>query len=498
MLRNPNPEILPSFNEDEILPSFNEDEFLPPVSQWTILGGIFLVSTVVLAFTVSAFTPLPVTVKAPAIVRPNGEVKIVQSHLEASVVSIKVKENQTVTQGSTLVILDAFRFNTRQGQLRSNLQQNRQQLQEITEQLRNLTLQLTAETDKINRVIAVANADYSRLNKEYQEKRLTIHAQINEARANIQIAQEDLAKSQSDIKASEAAVRASKSALRITQQKLERYQNVSQSGSLPLNQLEEAQLAVEQQHESVIERTALLQSQKQTMMRQLKAVESAEARLQGVLATINPSNGLVTMGKEKIAQEKAIGKGNIARLNQERSSLLQRQSELQKQIENDNQELLQVKRDISKMIIVAPISGIILKLNLRNANQTVRLGEEIAQIAPSNTPLVIKAKVSTQDIGKVKLQQKVQMRVTAFPYPDFGILTGKVISISPDAITPQNTGNTPVLPYYEVTIKPDQLSLKDDPKNALQSGMEMQTDIIAKDETVLKFILRKARILTNL
>jgi multidrug efflux pump subunit AcrA (membrane-fusion protein) len=54
------------------------------------------------------------------------------------------------------------------------------------------------------------------------------------------------------------------------------------------------------------------------------------------------------------------------------------------------------------------------------------------------------------------------------------------------------------LPYYEVTIQPEQLYLKDDPKNALQAGMEMQADIIYKDETVLKFILRKARLLTDL
>jgi multidrug resistance efflux pump len=350
----------------------------------------------------------------------------------------------------------------------------------------------------MNRAIASENADYLRLNKEYKEKGLTVSAQINEAQANLQIAQEELEKSQSDAKASEAALRASQSGLRIAQQKFERYQNVSQSGALPQNQLEEAQFAVEQQRESVAERTALLESQKQTIIRQSKAVSSAKARLQGVLAMVNPSDGLVTMAKEKIAQEKAIKQVNVARLNQEKSSLSQRQSELQKSIENDNQELLQVKKDISKMVITAPISGIILKLNLRNANQIMRLGDKIAQIAPSNTPLVIKAKVSTQDIGKVKLQQNAQMRVTAYPYPDYGILKGKIIAISPDAIIPQSNNNNPVTPYYEVTIKPTQLYLKNNSKNALQSGMEMQTDIIAKDDTVLKFILRKLRILTDL
>ena len=68
LLKNPNPDLLP-IHQDE--------EFLPPVSRWTIFGGIFLIITVVTAFTVSAFTLLPVTVKATAMVRPSGEVKLV-------------------------------------------------------------------------------------------------------------------------------------------------------------------------------------------------------------------------------------------------------------------------------------------------------------------------------------------------------------------------------------------------------------------------------------
>ena len=488
MLKNPNP---------ELLPISQEDEFLPPISGWTTFGGIFLVSTVFITFAVSAFTPLPVTVKAPGIVRPTGEIKLVQATIEGTVTKINVQENQTVTQGAALVTLDGSRFNTRQAQIEGNLQQNAQQLKQISEQLNNLNLQINAETERMKRSINSAKADYLRLEKEYKERGLNVQAQINEARANLQITQEELHKAESDLKASEAALRASESALKIAQEKRDRYQGIADSGAISKNQLEEAQLAVEQQQEGVAERKALLQSQKQTVQRQIQAIESAKARLEAVLANINPSDGLVKMAQEKIEQEKAVGLASIARLNQEKNSLDQRKSELNKQIENDNQELLQVQREIDKTVINAPISGVILKLNLRNINQTVRLGEEIAQIAPNNTALVIKAKVATEDISKVKMGQKTQMRVSAYPYPDYGILDGKVIGISPDAIAPQNTGNNAMASYYEITIKPDKLYLKDDAKNALQPGMEMQTDIIAKNETILQFILRKARILTD-
>jgi multidrug efflux pump subunit AcrA (membrane-fusion protein) len=489
VLRNPNP---------ELLPIAHDDEFLPPVSGWTIFGGFFLVGTVVAAFTVSAFTPLPVTVKAPGVVRPTGEVKLVQAPTEGTVTEINIRENQTVTEGETLVVLDTSRVSTRQSQLEISIDQVEQQLEQVSGQLANLNLQLNAETERMNRAIAVAEADHLRMQTEHGERRLTVEAQVDEARANLLMAEEEWQKIQSDIQAYEASLRASESALKIAQEKLNRYQPLAESGALSRNQLEEAQLAVEQQQEAVAERTALLAGQKQTALRQTKAIESAEARLQAALAAANPSDGMVTMAAEKIAQEKATGAGTLARLNQERSSLFQRQSELEKQLESDRQELLQVEHELRQTVVSAPISGTILKLNLRNSNQIVRVGEEIAQITPNDTPLVIKARVATQDIGKVKVDQKAQMRVSAYPYPDYGILSGTVETISPDAIILQNSGSNPIPPYYEVTIEPKQFYLKDDPKNALLSGMEIQADIIAQDETVLKFILRKARLLTDL
>ena len=45
--------------------------------------------------------------------------------------------------------------------------------------------------------------------------------------------------------------------------------------------------------------------------------------------------------------------------------------------------------------------------------------------------------------------------------------------------------------FYEVTIKPDSLSLgKDNHQCTLQLGMEGRADIITREETVLKFLLR--------
>jgi multidrug efflux pump subunit AcrA (membrane-fusion protein) len=215
------------------------------------------------------------------------------------------------------------------------------------------------------------------------------------------------------------------------------------------------------------------------------------------------------MAQERIAQEKARGESTLATLNKQRDELIQRQVEIQNQLNRDARELQQIESDLKKSVVKAPAAGIILKLNLRNPSQVVRPGESIAEIAPSNALLVVKARVAAQDISKVQLckkekvldctQGKVQLRVSAYPYPDYGTLKAAVRAISPDAITPQTNGADAAAPYYEVTIQPERPYLvKSDRQYPMQAGMDVTADIISREETVLTFILRKARLLTDL
>jgi multidrug efflux pump subunit AcrA (membrane-fusion protein) len=225
---------------------------------------------------------------------------------------------------------------------------------------------------------------------------------------------------------------------------------------------------------------------------------------------LNPSLAEVNIAWESIAQEKASGEATLAALNKEREALIQQRIQISKQLEQDNQELQQVKFDLHKTTVTATADGIISLLNLRNSGQTVRSGEEIAQIVPSDAPLEVKAAVPPKNIGQLAEGQKVQMRVSACPYPDYGTLKGTVSKISKDTVKlqknniPTKTFNTltqkahATSSFYEVTIEPETLFLGYGKKQcAVQLGMEGRADIISRQETVLQFLLRKARLLAN-
>ena len=443
MLSDPNP---------DLLHPIQSDEFLPPISLWTTLGGLVLIAAVGAAITLATFIKYNVTVKAAATVRPAGELRLVQAATEGTVQGIKVKENQVVKQGETLAYIDNSQLQTKKSQLQGNIQNGQRQLAQIAAQMSSINSQRNSESSLMNRTIASAQADLSRNQRDYKDKTITTQADVQEAEAGLELARAEM----------------------------KQYQQLANTGAV-------AQLQIKEKEE---------------------AFKAAQAKLNRTKAALNPSEATVTIANERIAQERAKGESTLATLNKELDNLQNTRIQTQNQLSRDAKELQQIGIEISKTFILAPYSGTILKLELRNTGQVVRTGDKIAVIAPSSVALVVKAHVVAQDIGKIQLcqqekvsdckQGKVQLRVSAYPYPDYGTLKGAVKAIAPDAVTPQSSGSA-TAPYYEITIEPERPYLvRSDRQYPLQSGMEVTADIISREETVLTFILRKARLLTDL
>lgn len=427
------------------------DEFLPPVSIWTTIGGLFLVGGVGAAVGLATFVKYNVTVKAAATVRPTGEIRIVQAAIAGSIKSILVKENSSVKQGMAIATIDDSQLQTKKNQLAGNIQNSQLQLAQIDAQIVSLNNERDFELSLMNHNIASAQANLQSNKREYQERQVITQTQVQEALAVL-----ELAKTQ-----------------------MEQYQHLASTGAV-------AQLQIKEKEQ---------------------AFKAAQAKLERSQASLNPSAQGIAIAKERIAQERTKGEIILASLNKERELLLQRQIAIHNDINYNLKELRQVEAELKKTILQSPDSGKILKLELRNPGQVVSVGQPIAQIAPGNAELVVKARVMAQDISNIHVCEqrvvtdcqagKVQMRISAYPYPDYGILKGAVRAISADIITPQTT--SAAVPYYEVTIQPERPYLiKGDRSYPLKSGMEVTADIISQEETLLQFVLRKARLLTNL
>lgn len=498
-----------SNSQKNFLPLVQDNEFLPPISRWTTFGGLFIVFALSLAVPVAAVVKYKVTVKGQAVVRPAGELPIVQAATEGQVMQIYVKENQTLQKGDIIATIDDSRLQTKKNQLQTNIQQARLQLIQTVPQINAIDSQIRAENDRTNRTIASAKAELQGRDRDHQDKKITSITELQEASANVKMAQEELYAGQAQLQSALANLHATEAALGAATSKQSRYDSAAKQGALSRDQLEEVQLAVKQQEQAVQAQKATYKAQEKTNERLKQAVNGAIAKRDRAQAVLNPSNAEVAMATERIAQEKASGEVNKASLERELQALLKQKIETEKQLERDTSEFKQAEIDLKQTTITATADGIISKLNLRNPGQTLRAGEEVVQIVPSNAPLVIKAAVGSEEKGKIKVGQKVQMRVSACAYPDYGTLNGVVKTISPDAVSSQkndadaDTNSIPkataVGAFYEVTIEPEKLALgRSTKKCQIQLGMDGRVDIITREETVLQFLLRKARLITDL
>ena len=485
------------------------NDFMPPISLWTKLGGLFMAGSIGVAIALAAFTPYQVTVKAQAKVRPAGELKIVEAETEGTVIEIAAEENQKVNKGDIIATIDNSRLATQKSQLESNIQQATLQLQQIKAQITAQKNRLEAETRSINRAVASAQAQLARSRRELQDRNHTANAEVAEAYANLNSTQEELNQAQTELISLQADLKSAQASLNGAKSKRDRYQIIAQSGALSQNQLEEAILDVEQKEQQVITQQATIQRQNQEIARRKQAIAAATARLNNTQVALNPSDAEVAIAQENIEREKATGQATLSRLKQEQEALIQQQIEIQQQQTRDRQELQQLEKELNKTAIKATANGTLFQLNLRNSGQIVTLGAEIAQIVPLDNSLVIQALVPAQEIDQVELDRPVQMKVSACPYPDFGTLKGKVRDLAPDAITPQGNSNSsnsattssPNLAggFYRVEIEPESLALgKGKNQCEIQLGMEGRAEIIAKEETVLQFLLRKSRLSMNL
>lgn len=487
-------------NPDQLqLPSVQGDEFLPRIGLWAMVGGLFLVGTFGVAVALSSVLNYKVAVKVPATIRPAGELRLIQPAIASTVKQIDAKGNQRVTKGQAIAHLDDSRLQIQKSQLQESIRQMKLQLGQIKAQVGSMDAQIVAESNLLDRSLAAAQADLANSRRDYRDQQIVTQANLTEAQSSLAIAraQRDRLEREKEL---EATLREAQAALKVAKVQRDRLKKVLDSGAISQNQFEEKAQAVESA-QAKLEQTRA--AAKKLAEEKAQAVASAKAGYKRAQAALNPSDASVTVATEKVGLEQAQAKATLAGLSKERETLVERRIGLQNQLDQAQKDLQQVETNLNQTVIRAPVEGVLLQLQLRNQGQVVQPGEAIARVAPSNAPLLIKAQVPSQEIDKVELGQTVQMQVSACPHPDFGTLKGTVETVAPDALPAASKGEAPVVPAtpatYEVTIQPKTQAMgTGDRQCHLQAGMEGRANIISREETILKFILRKTRLLTDL
>jgi multidrug resistance efflux pump len=157
---------------------------------------------------------------------------------------------------------------------------------------------------------------------------------------------------------------------------------------------------------------------------------------------------------------------------------------------NTIQALNQLKKSISDWeqayVLRSTIAGEVSFLQVWSENQFVNVGDNVFSIIPSSDKdFVGKVKAPAQNSGKLKIGQEVQIRLVNYPDREFGIIKGKVKSIS---LIPDKEGNL----LLDISL-PNGLQTSYQKQIDFQQEMSGTADIITEDLRLIERLLYQFR-----
>ncbi len=151
-------------------------------------------------------------------------------------------------------------------------------------------------------------------------------------------------------------------------------------------------------------------------------------------------------------------------------------------------KIISTKDKLSRTKILAPTSGVIVGLKKHTVGGVIGRGEEILEIVPKDSKLIVIAQVNTTDIDRIKVGQYADLMFPAFNMRKIHIIEGKVIGVSADSFIDKATGQ----PYYEAKIELTKDGENELRKNGfiLVSGMPATVMIKLERRTALDYIIK--------
>jgi len=135
----------------------------------------------------------------------------------------------------------------------------------------------------------------------------------------------------------------------------------------------------------------------------------------------------------------------------------------------------------------SPVDGYVFDLKPKSEGFVAQASETVMKVVPISK-LEAKVEVPSADIGFVRTGMNADISIDSFPSTDFGVLEGKVSSISSDALTPD-----PLKPNYRfpvsISLTRQNLKLPSGQTLPLRVGMSVQANIKLRRVSIIQLLL---------
>jgi hemolysin D len=347
--------------------------------------GVTIIALFCIALAWASFGKVDIVATAPGRIIVNGRAKLIQPAEAGVVRAIRVRDGAMVKAGDVLIELDPTITAAEFDHVKSDW---------IAAQLDIARLRAAlAPDDPIGQFAPPAGAspEAIEMHRQYLKSQTTEHL------AKLSEIDKQLAQKEAERETIAATVAKFDATIPLLQERVDvrKYLYERAIGS-KITYLSDAEELVGQQHDLLVQQS------------RLREAEAAAASL--------------TQAKSKLEAEY-------------RRTLFEDLSKAEQRAAGLAQDVIKAEQKTKLQILTAPVDGVVQQLAVHTIGGVVTPAQTLAAVVSLNPDFEIEAMVSNRDIGFVNPGQRVAIKVDTFNFTRYGLLHGRILSISRDAIT---------------------------------------------------------------
>jgi hemolysin D len=426
--------------------SIDELQFLPanlelietpphPAPRWAMRTIVVLACVLLL---IAVFGRLDIVATAQGKLIPSARVKVIQPAITGVVRQILVHDGQRVSQGQALIELDTTQAAADAHKSRSA------RIDAALAMARARSLLAAQQTGSSPTVSAVDGAS----SEQRAEAQRFADGLFREYADKVAGARAELLKREAESTTTEQEVAKLRATAPLARREANDYKTLAVDNYVAQHDyLGKEQTALEQEHELAAQ---------QSHARELKA---------------------------GIIEQRSIIESITSQFRREQLDALDKAS--QQFAQNRDEETKAETRE-RLLTLYSPVTGTVQQLSVHTLGGVVTTAQSLMEVVPDDA-VEVEANIENKDIGFVNVGQDAVVKIEAFPYTQYGYLTGRVVSVSNDAV--QDKGKKVGLTFVARIRLPSSQMRIEQKWISLTPGMQVTTEIRTGRRSVAGYFL---------
>ncbi|HEX8606332.1 MAG TPA: HlyD family type I secretion periplasmic adaptor subunit [Pseudoduganella sp.] len=219
----------------------------------------------------------------------------------------------------------------------------------------------------------------------------------------------------------------------------------------------------------------------------LQLLEARDRRLEVERSLINGRSRDL-----ELARELAAAEAERAALNRGwRQKSLEDLLNVTRERDSISEQLTKADRRRQMVRVTAPVDAVVLEMGKLSQGSIVREAEAMFTLVPLGAKLEAEVEIDSADIGYIRSNASVHLKLDAFPFQKHGALDGKLRTVSSDSFKrEQVAAGQGTDAYYLARVDYGNTQLRRmEPGSRLLPGMTVTAEIVTGERTVMSYLL---------